>query len=344
MTALPYSEFSLYEPPYRRWGYEARPLPPNARFVPFYEPGKYDLAILHVDGECADPQGHKGDIYKKLDALITDIPKIVINHGTPWIPEKFMRYVKRIEDPRKQIEMAAEICRSEMRKLIGDNTMVVNSAQAARDWGWGNPIIHGMAGNPQEQYFDLPKEMQVTFNISPAGWGYYYNREVMNDIITNLNDQGIPADHLRVDVKPRNFDEYRDYIGKILIAVFPTRESPMPRARTEHMLSGSCIVSTKNHDIGDYFQGLEFRKTENGDFIRDEQGEIIPETDPLEAQIVWCDVDRSKDATEKIIWLFNHPDIAKKIGQNGKARAQIVFDWKRYRHDWYELLKSINVL
>jgi len=344
MSSIPYSEWYLYEPPYRRWGYEARPLPANARFVGFYDKGKYDLAILHVDGECADPENRKGDMYRKANKLIQDIPKIVINHGTPYLPEVFGKYFKHLQDEKTVFNESVRMCKNKMKVLIGDNPMVVNSKKAAKDWGFGTPIIHGMYGNPEEEYWDLKKENNVVFIVSVSGWPYYYNRRVMEDIRTRLHDSGIKIRQMRVDITPRSFDEYRTELGKTLIGVFPFRESPMPRSRTELMLSGGCVVTTKTHDIGDMFNGLEFKKTHDGKFIKDETGQIIPNTKPDEAEVVWCDLDNAIDGAVKVQWLYANPDIAMKIGQNGKKKAQELFSYERYRNDWYNLLKKENVL
>ncbi len=344
-TTLPFTEWYLYEPNKRRWGHESRPMPANARFVPFYEEGKYDFALLHVDAECADPEGNKGDIYKKLNSLIQDIPKIVINHGTPYIPERFDRYVKKIDDPAKKLELGKDICVQEMRKLIGNNTMVTNSKRAAEEWGFGTPIVHGMYGNPQEEYRDIsPKEMIVSFLVSPGGWNYYYNRSAIASIKATLEDHLIKAEHPRVNVSFSSYEEYRDYIGRVLISVYPFRESPMPRSRTEHMLSGGCVVTANNHDIGDHFKGLDFKKTPDGKLLRNEYGEIIPEFDPETAELVWGDPENPDDFSQKILWLYERPSIAIKIGQNGKKRAQEVFNWNRYRSDWYKLLVEQGIL
>lgn len=344
MTTLPMTEWYLYQPPYRRWGYESRPLPANARFIPFYEKGKYDFALLHVDGECADPKGSKGRVYKKLNELIDDVPKIVINHGTPWLPSRFDKYAKKIDDPERKLIVGKNVCVNEMKKMIGDNTMVVNSKKAKKDWGWGHHILHGIAGNPLEEYYDDRKEHRVVFNLSPAGWPYYYNRRVMEDIKTGLKEHGLNPKHMRVDVNVNDFEEYKKYISRTLIGVYPTRESPTPRSRTEMMLSGCCIVTTDTHNVGDHFTGLEFKKTDEGKFIRTESGELIPEDNLDKAELVWMDVDRASDAIEKIIWLCNHPDVAIAIGQRGKKRAQEVFDYERYRDDWYKLLTKLEIL
>lgn len=349
ITSLPHTQFDYYLPPYRAWAHEARPQPSNLNFTPWYQAGKYDLAILHVDGECAMLEARggntkpKGHLYRKLNELIQDVPKIVINHGTPYVPEVFEKYFKHITDEERKTQLAKDMCIRNMKELIGENTMVVNSKQAAKDWGWGTPIVHGMAGNPQEEYFDLDKEPVVMFMVSPAGWGTYYNRRVMNDTQSILEDYGIKTSHLRVNVKFRSFDEYREYIGKALISVHVARHSPMPRSRTEHLLSGGCVVTGKNHDIGELFTGLEFRQTQDGELIKDEAGNLMP-LNVDEAELVWCDIDKAKDVAHKVIWLYENPDIAKAIGQRGKQKAQQVFGVDRYRNDWYRLLKENNIL
>lgn len=337
-------QWDYLEPPWRGWAVESRPIPKNLRLgLPQYTKGKYDVAILHVDGQCGDPDNDKGKLYRSVRNLITDIPVVVINHGTPWIPEYYEKYLKKVEDGDAKVRKAAQMCIKHMKELIGDTTMIVNSPKSVDDWGFGKCIIHGIANNPHEEYWDLDKEPTVMFNCSPAGWPYYYNRRLMEGIKTLLNADGIRHKHMRVDVKANNFDEYRTHIGKALIAVFPFRESPMPRARTEMMLSGCCIVSTKHHNIQDYFDGVEFQYGD-GKMVLDKAGNPIPLEDPSTKQIVWIDMESSVNAACIIRWLYENPALARKIGQNGKERAKIVFDSKRYRHDWYNVFKELKVL
>ena len=73
----------------KRWNYFARPLPKNVKWVSGYEKGKYNLAVLDIDQQCVDPRIGKGQLYRMLDKAIDDIPKIVINHGTPCWPENW---------------------------------------------------------------------------------------------------------------------------------------------------------------------------------------------------------------------------------------------------------------
>ena len=61
--------------------------PEQFEWVTYYEPGKYDVAMLHLDQQAADPHIGKGQLYRQLNEVIQDIPKIVINHGTPMWDE-----------------------------------------------------------------------------------------------------------------------------------------------------------------------------------------------------------------------------------------------------------------
>ena len=81
-------EFDLIENNVRRWDTLIRDIPENVRFVKYYDKSKgYDLALLHVDQQCTMPTLGKSILFKELNETIDDIPKIVINHGTPMIPE-----------------------------------------------------------------------------------------------------------------------------------------------------------------------------------------------------------------------------------------------------------------
>jgi hypothetical protein len=57
-------------------------------YVCCYEPGVYDAAILHLDQDCLDPllwEVGKGSVYRDMNEIIDDIPKIVIMHCCPAI-------------------------------------------------------------------------------------------------------------------------------------------------------------------------------------------------------------------------------------------------------------------
>jgi len=137
-------EFTYLENNVRRWSlYSARPMHPKLKWATYYEPGKYDLAILHVDQQHVDPRIGKGHLYRDMNAVIQDIPKIVINHGTPMWDEYYTEDL---------VINGGDVLNSRgkpthldgMKDLIGDNFMIVNSYESVDRWGWGYPIIHGM--------------------------------------------------------------------------------------------------------------------------------------------------------------------------------------------------------
>ena len=216
----------------RRWGLgKYRPKPDNLHPAAYYEPGKYDLAVLHVDQQCVDPSFGKSRLYAELNDSIQDIPKIVINHGTPYWPEVYDQ---------------DEIIRK-MKMLIGDNHVVYNSHRAKEMWEKNGPmgktartIIHGMDA---DEWYSLPKEPRIVTTLSPAGLDRYYNRRLLTEVQGKLKERGIAHVWVGSDWISNGFDDYRDFIARSLVYFNPTLESPMPRSRTEAMLSGMCTVT-----------------------------------------------------------------------------------------------------
>lgn len=274
--------------------------------VESYEPGKYDFALLHLDNQCVEPEiwaRGKGRLYRELNQVIKDIPKIVINHGTPYYPEKF---------PSTREDGCSDELVEKMREAIGDNTMVVNSHAAAKQWGFGTPIVHGIEAT---EWFDLPKERRVVTMISPGGLDMYYDRQFFAAVKEKLmEDYEISLCHITVDWQSQDFDDYRNFIGRSLVYFNPTRESPMPRSRTEAMLSGCCVITTPSQDAGDFIQhGV------NG---------FITRRDPAHA----C---------ELIVWALTHYDEARAIGQKGKETAIKLFNKERYQEEWRQLVSKV---
>jgi len=295
ITAFPEYNFYYIKNVIKRWSEQARPIPKNLFFVDHYEPGEYDLAILHVDQQCLYGD-KKGIPYKMLDGIIKDIPKIVINHGTPHFQDK---------DP--------EELKEEMRKLIGDNLMIVNSKQAWKEWGFGKYIIHGISAVDFKPV--IKKENRIITSLSPSndlkrdGWAAYYNRYFFRDV-----KEKIDILHIGQEKKFNCYKEYRSYLAKSLIYFNPTKESPMPRSRTEAMLAGCVVVSTPYHDWDEYI-------------VNGKNGFLISGDD----------VD---EAVELLKWLQRNPVKAAKIGAEGRKTAMYHFDPMRFRKDWQELIKK----
>jgi len=286
----------------RKWG-KYRPTPPNLHKVAYYEPGKYDVAVLHVDQQCVDPSFGKSRLYQELNEAIIDIPKIVINHGTPFWPELY----------------ESDDIITKMKFLIGDNHVVYNSHRAKEMWEKNGPlgksartIIHGL---DPEEWFDLPKEPRVVTTLSPAGLHKYYNRTLLNEVQSKLRERGIAHVHIGVDWISEGFDDYRDFIGRTLVYFNPTLESPMPRSRTEAMLSGCCVVTLPNHGAEDFIvQGVN--------------GFHVPNNPLVIADLI-----------EELI--TKNYQAAKAIGHAGRKTAQELFTAGRFQGEWRALLDEV---
>jgi len=302
------ADFFLAHNSSKKWYLETRPLPENAQYVPYYEKGKYDLAILDVDQQCVNPNLGKTRLYKEMRDLIKDIPVIVINHGSPVYPE-FLK----IGDG-ESFKYAEKKCKRDMRELVGNRTMVLNSHSGATEaeWGWGEPIIHGM--NPAD-WLDLVKEPRVFTALSPAGCDLYYNRERMNELSQVLSTKyGITLWWARVNADTeKSFDTYREFLGKSLIYIDTSVRTPMNRGRTEAMLSGCCVVQVEGaHDLDKFAVNGE-----NMIIVPDNAEEIAKQVNDL---------------------LENGYKKCVEIGQAGKQTAIEKFNYTRYRQDWLDLI------
>lgn len=313
-------KFSYFENNVRRWSqYSSRPepttwlTPDEFEWVTHYEPGKYDIAILHVDQQHTDPRIGKGWLYEDLNSIIQDIPKIVINHGTPmW--DEFYTEDRVINGGEVQTSKGIAKLKG-MKEKIGDNFMVVNSYDAVERWGWGYPLIHGM--EPSE-WFDLPKEPRVVLAVSPGGLDKYYNRELMTAIKGAVKEKtGLDVMHIQVNIRfeQDNWGQYRDYIGRSLINISPYKDSPMPRSRTEAMLSGACILSSRYHGANEFIEhGVD--------------GFIVPDNPLSYANAIHHLVNGSyKDAL--------------KMGQKAKEKAIKLFHIDRYLEDLYGIITKV---
>lgn len=301
------ADFYLIDNMWRSWRKKeylaARPIPANVKFVPFYEEGIYDFAILNVDQQCVNDKIGKTVVFKELNERIKDIPKVIINHGSPVYPEFLMQ-----TGMTKQ--QAEEDCRRIIKGMVGDSLMVVNSHEAAseREWGWGYPIIHGLEAS---EWYDLPKEPRIFTALSPAGCEEYYNRDIMNEITRKLKmTYGYDLYWAKMSVKTDGSPEdYKEFLGRSLIYLDVSFRTPMNRARTEAMLSGCCVVQVKGgHDLER--------------FAKDGENMVF--------------VDNSPEAIVKTMvdLIENRYDEAVKIGQAGKETAIKHFNRQRYAEDW----------
>jgi hypothetical protein len=289
-----------------------------------YKEGKYDVAVLHLDQQCFETElweRGKGSVFRDLNILITDIPKICIMHGTPYYPEYFAIDImpnnyKEMGYTEKQIGMSSVVI-DKFKEAVKDcSAIIFNSHRAKEQWGFEDDpraytIWHGMETT---DWLDLTKEPRVVTMISPGGLDKYYDRAFMSAVREELLERNIVHCHITVDVQFKSFDEYRKFLGRSLVYFHPSKESPMPRSRTEAMLSGCCVVTTPHQDAD------MFIKT-------GENGIIVPRNPKVTADII-----------EGLIYEYK---TAVKIGQAGKETATELFGIDRYIKDWNVVLNNV---
>lgn len=312
-------KFSYIENNVRRWTkYSARPEPTTwlskdeFEWVTHYEPGKYDIAILHVDQQAADPRIGKGWIYRHLNEVIQDIPKIVINHGTPMWDELFTEELV-INCGEYYNAKGQRIPLDGIKKIVGDNFMIVNSYSAVKRWGWGYPLIHGI--DPDEWYIGA-KEPHSLIQLSPAGLDKYYNRQLLTYIKSYAEEKiGQMPRHIPVDHVPKDWAEQREILAQALLYISQTLDSPMPRSRTEAMLSGCCILTSKYHEADLFIK--------NG-----VNGFIVPDNPNSWVEVMYQLIN------------FNYKE-AVQMGINARETALQYFHPDRYRKDLYEIITGV---
>lgn len=291
-----------------QWDKGKRPVPENLKFVSCYEPDMYDIAILHIDQMAVCPSDRKRTIFNEFNDQISDIPKIIINHGSPMLTEWFNR--NALDYSEDEIK---EICRAEVKKLVGENTMVVNShtAASAKEWGFGHAIVHGL---DQSQWINGTKEPRVFTAMSTGGFDHYYNRKMLNMVSDILsNKYGYTLNHAKVNVDTgKDPNIYKSFLGSSLIYLDTSFRTPMNRARTEAFLSGCCVVQVEGaHDLE--------RWAVHGENII-----IVPNDASVISRVI-------------VDLIENRYQEAVDIGAKGRAMAIREFSPSRYRQNWLDL-------
>lgn len=212
-----------------------------------------------------------------------------------------------------------------IRKMTEGTTMVSNSYQARDQWGWGEVITHGL--HPEEWY-DLPKEPRAITVLSPAGMDKAYRRIFLTTVKRMLGELGVPFTWVGVDRKFNNFDEYRDFLGRSLVFFMPTWQSPRPRARTEAMFSGCCVVTTPYQDADTFIKHGENGFLTTRAVMKDPRVMDNPE---VTAQLI-----------KRLV--IDNPDEALRIGQAGKKTANELFNFQVYVDQWEALLIKLQIL
>jgi hypothetical protein len=195
------------------------------QWVTYYEEGRYDAAILHLDLDFIEPLRKalsRRLVYKELNALIRHIPKIVIVHGS-WV----------------ETEARAR----EVRELIGDNYAVVSSNTVAEQLGVGHVVAAGVI---PDDWCDLPKEPRVVTSCKRVT---SLGASAIESLREALETRDIDLCVIGVDFVPKTWKEYRDFLGSSLVYFAPPACSE--RAKLEAMLSGCCVLMLGPHARAD---------------------------------------------------------------------------------------------
>ncbi len=316
LAQLPFiKHYDLVYKPYRKWGETHRPFPEKCRWVTHFKKNYYDFAILHVDQQSVyDPEKgdriHKGKIYMELRETIgNDCPIVTINHMTPFHDKYDGPYVIKF-----------------IKEMTKGTFVITNSKTAAKQWGFGHPVIHGL---DVDEWWDLPKEPRAVTVLSGGGMEKAYRRVFLYEVKKMLEDMGVPFVWIGEDrgMKFNSFDAYRDFLGRSLVFFFPAWQSPMSRARTEGMLSGACVVTTPYQDADTFIEhGVNGFLTSKYT-IKDPR--VMDNPEP----------------TAKLIkrLVLDEPELALKIGQAGKKTARKMFCQENFVKQWIEVLKKIGI-
>lgn len=318
------------------WNPRYRDRPGHLKYVTEYKEDEYDMALIHVDqaSMSRDPQMSHGKNVFTMDVheVVKDIPKVIINHGTPFWPERV----------KEDGLYGPEWMSAKMREFKQDHTMICNSHEAKKMWGIKDlqVVTHGI--DPDEWY-DHPKEVRVFTTMAPAGWDSYYGRMLFTEVKSSLASKyKIPLIHIGQDYHAESFDDYKDFISRGLIFFAPMFASPMPRARTEAQMSGACVVTTKHQDADMYWNcdveeildisgRHEFKEAmkelilAGGDWIT---GFTVP--------------DHPDVIVDLLAVLVDNYEATVKIGQNGKKMAQDKFHVKRFHSEWAKIIKDVT--
>jgi len=260
----------------------------------------------------------KGQLFRALNEVIKDIPKICVNHGTPMWDEVYTEDIVKFGGVAHTRNGTRKI--DGIKELVKDCVvMLVNSYDAVDRWEGVHeniyPTIHGLDPN---EWYDLPKEPRVVLPVSPGGLDKYYNRALCTAIKAAVMEKsGITVIHPNVNISfyDDNWTQYREFIGSSLIAIFPFLDSPMPRSRTEAMLSGCTVISSRHHNASEFIEhGVD--------------GFIAPDN-PLSYS----------EAIHELINGCYKESI--EIGQRAKNKAKKLFSIDRYHDDMFYIFEQV---
>ncbi|MBK7865291.1 MAG: class I SAM-dependent methyltransferase [Archangiaceae bacterium] len=329
-------EFTLVRGPTlmtRTWGYDSRPLRPNAKMVDLESVrfDDYDLCLLHFDEFCLRPELAKGHLTPDWGLNFQHLlkhfngPKIAICHGTPIFHGA---YDGSYDQP--DLLKIIETERRRMVDALGDVPVICNSHQAHREWGFKNSKVIWHGFDPA----DYPPAQRNRGIIAAVGnmkqRPHYRGLELFHQVTDSLKAR---CDYLGDDMPNRvsappvsreafadpndyakaKFDGYVRFLSQYSIFFNPTRTSPMPRTRGEAMMEGLAIITADNHDVDRFItNGVDGFYSNSPEELR-----------------------------EKLDYLADRPAAAARMGIAGRRTAMDVFHIDRFLSDWRDTLDDL---
>lgn len=310
------------------WEWEKRPMPGNCRMLPYdkVDTRDFDVAILHFDENVLHPELCHGLVPMDWGSTFAwfldnvDLPKIAICHGTPQFAGQYDNDYA-LPDLGKVLESN----RAELVDRLRDVFVVCNSHQAKHEWGFekSQTIWHGLAPsefNPGTHELDVLVMQYQAMKNRP-----HYNGLRIYEAISRLVGERIAIECMRTPDPEMEFSagaerwaraKYQNYvhqIGRYPVYLNTSARSPMPRSRTEAMLTGAVSVSLRNHDV-DMF----IKNGVNGFYG-----------------------DSAEELAEQLNWLKSNEAGRKQMGRASLRTAREIFNQDRYLSDWSELLARI---
>ncbi len=318
-------KFSYLRNNVRRWSkFSGRPepttwlTPDEFEWVDFFDPSQYDLAILRLDQQHSDANLGKSQLSRQLmETIGTSLPVVFVNHGTPMVNDLDEDIVKFGGEAHTQKGLKRI---DGIKDLVKDaKLMIVNSYDAVQRWEGVHeniyPLLHGMDKN---EWISRPKEPRVILPLSPGGLDKYYNRSLCTAIKGAVKERtGLDVIHFNVNLsfEQDNWTQYRDFVSRSLISIFPFLDSPMPRSRSESMFCSNVVLSSRHHNASEFIQ--------NG-----VNGFILPDNPLSYAEVI--DILLQEGYREGL-----------RIGERARETAIKFFDIDDFLGDFYHVLYEV---
>ncbi len=309
------------------WQFDQRPLRPNVTLqsIEAVDPSAYDVAILHFDENVLAPHLTNGVIpsvwgkpFRHFLQQFPHLPKVAICHGTPQFEGQY-----GLDPERKS---AFSVHEDEKATLVAELAqagvkVVCNSYQAHREWGFADSrvIWHGI--DPQE--FPKGSLSRDILALDLDRHRPHYRGAWEHERVAELLDPRLAietARHFGAPIEKRDgngfairqFRAYVDRIRQFTAYLNTTLRSPMPRSRTEAMMTGVIPVCLRNHDVDMFI--------ENG-------------VDGFYA-------DSPEELAEFLNELFADRAMASAMSAAARRKAMDVFNHDNYLLAWTELLND----